>query len=79
VRGGKTLTGNPDIFEHHPPQPAAKTPWEPPLTLCERSDQLDAAAEVSPQDLEADRLFWSYWGTPLFNAMLNAKAAPGEG
>jgi hypothetical protein len=30
--------------------------------------------KANPVDFEADRLFWSYWGTPLFNAMLNAEA-----
>jgi hypothetical protein len=25
-------------------------------------------------DTAANRLFWAYWGTPLLNAMLNAKA-----
>jgi hypothetical protein len=26
--------------------------------------------------LIADGVFWSHWGTPLFNAMLNAEAEP---
>lgn len=37
-------------------------------------EDLDAAAQVTPEDLAAAREFWSYWGTPLFNAMLKAKA-----
>jgi hypothetical protein len=37
-------------------------------------EELEAAAQVRSDDLEADRLFWSYWGTPLFNGMLNAEA-----
>lgn len=28
--------------------------------------------------LIAAKLFWSYWGTPLFNAMLDAKAESEE-
>jgi len=36
-------------------------------------EQLDAAAQVTPQDLAAARQFWSHWGTPLMNAMLNAE------
>ena len=39
-------------------------------------EQLDAAPQVTPEDLEAERTFWAYWGTPVFRAMLNAKAEP---
>ena len=44
----------------------------------ESAESMGAAAQVTPEALEADRLFWSYWGTPLFRAMLNAKTEPEE-
>jgi hypothetical protein len=34
-------------------------------------------AAVTPADLEADRVFWRYWGSKLFNAMLNAEMREG--
>ncbi len=40
------------------------------------SEQLDAAAQLTPEDIAAAQEFWSRWGTPLLNAMLNAKAEP---
>lgn len=41
-----------------------------------RPEHLDAAAQVTPQDLAAAQEFRSYWGTPLLNALLNAEADP---
>jgi hypothetical protein len=32
------------------------------------------AVQGTPADLAADQTFWGYWGTPTFNAMLNAEA-----
>jgi hypothetical protein len=37
---------------------------------------LDSAAQITAGDLAAARPFWDYWGTPLFNAMLNAEPEP---
>ena len=40
----------------------------------EQLEQLDTAAQVTPQDLAAARDFWDYWGTPLLNRLLHAEA-----
>ena len=39
-------------------------------------ERLDAAVQIRPEDLAAAQEFWSYWGTPLFNALLKAEAEP---
>jgi hypothetical protein len=36
------------------------------------------AAQIRPEDIAADRVFWRYWGTPLLNAMLNTNGEPEE-
>jgi hypothetical protein len=44
------------------------------VTVSATREKLDAASQVTPKDLAAAQVFWAYWGTPLFNAMLNAEA-----
>lgn len=46
-----------------------KVPYRPATP-----EQLDAAAQVTPQDIGAAQEFWRYWGTPLFIALLDAGA-----
>ncbi len=43
---------------------------EPPANA-----QVEAAAQITAQDIAAAREFWRYWGTPLFNALLDAACA----
>jgi hypothetical protein len=51
-------------------------PWQPGRRISGTPEQLDAAAQVTPEDIAAARVFWSYWGTPLLNAMLDAEPEP---
>jgi hypothetical protein len=39
-------------------------------------EQLDAAARITPQDIERAKAAARLYGTPLLNAMLDAEAAP---
>jgi hypothetical protein len=39
-------------------------------------EQLDVAAQVTPQDIERAKAAARVYGTPLFNAMLDAEAEP---
>ena len=49
------------------------------LVTDDLDETLDAAAQVTPQDLAASQEFWRYWGTPLLKAMLDAEAEPETG
>jgi hypothetical protein len=41
------------------------------------AEQLEAAAQVTPADLEAAREFWSHWAPLYFNALLDAETKEG--